>query len=89
MSTAIINQLASLDLSNASKTQQKALKKPSPALLAKLEAALREHAAEFPDEEANEEVDGKKSDAELEALAKRYVGDLECEEKDEPILQET
>lgn len=24
-----------------------------------------------------------------EALAKRFVGDLDCEEKDEPILQET
>ncbi|KAL7412971.1 ribonucleotide reductase small subunit [Mrakia frigida] len=25
----------------------------------------------------------------MEALAKRFVGDLECEEKDEPLLQET
>jgi ribonucleoside-diphosphate reductase subunit M2 len=24
-----------------------------------------------------------------DALAKRFVGDLDCEEKDEPILQET
>lgn len=66
------------------------LETPSKAAAAKISTLDLSSPAKLKFEaEPTESEVPKKAAVDREELAKRFVGDLECEEKDEPILQET
>lgn len=66
--------LANIDLNTAKKASE-------PTLLSKLQAAA-------PTKPVVEEAQAAPED-DVEEYRKRFVGDLDCEEKDEPLLKET
>jgi ribonucleoside-diphosphate reductase subunit M2 len=74
-SKATANALSTMDLNTPRKESAQ------PTLLEKLKASTAVATKPVVVEEKKEE--------DVEEYRKRFVGDLECEEKDEPLLQET
>lgn len=73
-SKAAASAFANIDLNTTKKASE-------PTLLSKLQAAA-------PTKPVIEEVQAAPEE-DVEEYRKRFVGDLDCEEKDEPLLKET
>jgi ribonucleoside-diphosphate reductase subunit M2 len=78
-SKATANALSTMDLNTPRKEAAQ------PTLLEKLKSSGNDKSALV----AKPVIVEEKTEQDVEEYRKRFVGDLDCEEKDEPLLQET